>query len=78
MPKVEPVNIDKAYEVFRQFNRMPRNQNSRRLFNKFLGRNEDAHPFMTIDNDEAAARVNWLLGPHAATMYKVWKLQHGE
>ena len=67
-----------AWAVYRQLTNSPSNQNTRRRFYKFLGINEDFPATKTLTElpEEAARRIEWLLGPNAEVMYKIWKAQH--
>jgi hypothetical protein len=47
-------------------------------FEKFIGHSLTP-PTLEIlnDNEDAVARIKWMSGPHAETLYKAWKAKHG-
>lgn len=64
-----------AYNAYRELTRSASNENTRRRFFEFLGQDVRSENFI---NDEAMNKVRWLTGPHAKTMYAIWKAQHGD
>lgn len=80
MPIVSFEELIKAYDSYREIIKLPRNMNSRRRFFDFINETEP-NPWMgtfTYKNmtDDAAHKVAWLNGPHAATMYKAWEIKN--
>ena len=64
-----------AYRAWRNLTRSAFNENTRRKFFEFLGQDRNADDFV---NDEALKKIQWLTGPHAKTMYAIWKAQHAK
>lgn len=74
-----------AYEVYRRITNSPRNENTARRFYKFLGAHEVAsgneRSFQkqweqVVSLEQARIRVDWLLGPNAELLFKVWQAQN--
>ena len=72
------VTIDQvttAYRNFKKFRKLASNSNSFLLYRKFLG--EDEKSLFTNElPHEVQRKIEWLSGPNAETMYKIWKLQN--
>jgi hypothetical protein len=60
--------ITDAYNVYKRITNTPNNHNTVAKFIEFLG--GDAL------TPEAMEKVGWLLGPHAETLYKAWKIKN--
>lgn len=67
------VDIANAYTAFRELTGMAFNHNTRERFFEFLGQDITATDFA---NEETLKKIQWLTGPHAKTMYAIWKAQH--
>lgn len=85
VPELDVSRAHAAYEVYRRITRSPANKNTARRFYKFLGARDlqegadgsfqkqwDQIAFM----EQARNRVEWLLGPNAEVMYRVWEAQN--
>ena len=67
----------RAYRVFRDFGSWPANSNTKRVFLKFLGLPESAKFYETEKlSQDAKTKINMLLGPHGATIYKAYMAKH--
>lgn len=66
--------LSDAYNAYRELTHSPSNENTRRRFFEFLGQEVRGENF--INKEEALNKVRWLTGPHAKTMYAIWKAQH--
>lgn len=65
----------KAYSAWLRLTGLEDSNAARYDFAKFLGLFCNAH-WQGVDSTEAAAKIAWLTGPHAETLYKAWKIKN--
>jgi hypothetical protein len=84
---IQPITPDdwftvwNGYRYFREHSNSPRNQNTRRRYEKFLGIKEstlDAPNLGLTEELTPAARlkIRWLLSPHGKAILKAWYLRN--
>ena len=87
VPELSVTRAYDAYAVYRRITNSPRNENTVRRFYLFLGAYEvDSGNERSFQKqwdqikftEEAHTRVEWLLGPNAEVMYKIWQAQNGQ
>lgn len=78
--EVHLMDLFNAYEKFRKLRKLPANGNAARQFYKFLGIGEpkslpEAFEHLTRE-ERAVERIEWLNGPNAEVLYRIWKAQN--
>ena len=67
-----------TYKIWRELTNSPANSNSARKFLYFLNSGQyvdNVSKEEFVITPEVQHKLDWLNGPHAHTMYKVWKAQ---
>lgn len=71
------MRLGEAWQVYLRITKSPSNGNTKRRFFKFLTLPEEEKVSQDLFLPEIALqRINWLCGPNAEVMYKIWKAKH--
>ena len=77
MVTIDDDSVTVAYRKWRELTRSPANYNSwYKFMEEFLYSSRSRWYDENYLSEEGAAKVAWLNGPHAATIYKAWKAKH--
>lgn len=71
--------VREAYDAYCRITHAPRNTNTKMRFYAFLENSEDNWLFTSVGvtvSDITATRIQWLRGPNAETLYKIWRARN--